>query len=151
MRGEPSGTGPSCRRLVGLFGRGLATGIASVTLTTAVLSLVVSAYEPCGGAETRCYAALGQVGLMIIAAPVLLAVLGPLTARLLRFPWPGCLAFAAPAGWLGVWFCVGLPGNHGLLSHPGANLAILLILYGPTAWLAGRRTARRRAAGDAAA
>lgn len=70
------------------------------------------------------------------AVAVAVAVTGPLIARRLRFAKPWHLVFAAPAGWLAVWACVGVPSNHWLLNNVIANVAILLILYCLPAWSA---------------
>jgi hypothetical protein len=132
------------RKLLSLLGRGLAVGVASMTLTAAVvvaLALLLAWVRgPCQHSELGCMSNLGDVFLVILSAPVTLAVVAPLVARRLRFSWPGCLWFAAPAGWLVLWACVGIPSQRWPFTSVAANVAILLFLYCLAAWLTSRRT-----------
>jgi hypothetical protein len=128
------------RRFLSLLGRGLTTGVVSMTLTAAVAFtfglLVWSA--PCHAPERGCISGLAAVGLIVMVAPVMLAVVGPLVARRLRFSWPGYLWFAAPAGWLVLWICAGIRSERWPFMSVTANVVVLLILYCLAAWLASR-------------
>jgi hypothetical protein len=112
----------------------LATGVASMTLTTAAVFAVgwfiIPEPQPCGY-DALCIPNLAPLILTIMSAPVLLAGFGPLIARLLRFPRPGY--FAAPAGWLLVWACLGPFRGRASGNWPfdsvSTNITILLILF----------------------
>jgi hypothetical protein len=129
------------RRFLSLFGRGLTTGVVSMTLTAAVVFAIglLVGLAPCHAPERGCMSGLAAVGLMVLAAPVMLAIVGPLVARRLRFSRPGYLWFAAPAGWLVLWICVGIRSERWPFTSVTANVAVLLMLYCLAAWLASRR------------
>jgi hypothetical protein len=136
--------------LLRLFARGLAIGVASVALTVAVVSgigwLTTGSCDSSDqGMGCRLHD-LGVVVLLIAGTPVLLAMMGPLVAWLLRFRPPGCLVFAAPAGWLAIWIWLAFSfqGAHWLAYSLGATAVILLISYCLSAWLASAIESARR-------
>ena len=130
-----------------LFARGLVTGLASIALTVAVVFGLgwLASQQPCDG--LGCLSGLGVAVLLVAGSPMLLAVIGPLVAWLLRFRPPACFVFAAPPGWLGVWVCLGFQGFQSgswLLYSLGATAVMLLISYGLSAWLASAIELSRR-------
>jgi hypothetical protein len=140
-RDGPAVTRPSNRRWLSLFGRGLATGAASIMLTTAVVCGIYLLGAGDDGCSDLCAGpALEFLGLLLLSFPTLLAIVGPLMARLFRFPWPVNLVFVAPPGLVFLLICFGPdtgPIGRWLLDHIGADILIMPVAYGLAGWVAG--------------
>ena len=126
--------------------RGLVTGVASVACAAAVafaiVKLIPADNSPCDG-DLPCFPDLGPAILAVVSLPLVIAIVGPLVARLLRLSPP--LFFVVPAGWVMVIACVGLGPADGQDRWPFndaySSLGILLILYSLIAlWTTWRRT-----------
>jgi hypothetical protein len=149
-RDEAAGTRPSNRRWLSLFGRGVAVGAASIVVTTAVVGGILLGAGDDGCSDLCAGPALKFLGLVFLSFPVVLAIIGPLMARLFRFPWPVNLVFVAPPGSLFLLLCFGPdtgPIGRWLIDHLGADILIMLVIYGLGGWLAGAgetAAARRR-------
>src|SRR4051794_27883321 len=125
--------------------RGLATGVASIVCAAAVaiaiVKLVPADNSPCDS-DLPCFPDLGPLILAAISVPLVIAIVGPLVARLLRMPpW----FFVVPAGWALVVACVGLGPADGQDRWPFndvfSSLGILLIPYSLIAlWTSWQRT-----------
>lgn len=126
--------------------RGLATGVASVACAAAVAFAIVefapADNSPCDS-DLACLPDLGPLILAIVSLPLVIAIVGPLVARLLRMsrPW----FFVVPAGWAVAVACVGLGPADSRDRWPFndvfSSLVILLIPYSLIAlWTSWQRT-----------
>ncbi|MEU5726609.1 hypothetical protein ABZ783_33010 [Micromonospora sp. NPDC047738] len=133
------------RKALRLVAAGLLVGL--VTLGVAVAAALALAKlaerEPASCAEDApCLPDLGPVILAILSVPVLMAVVGPLAARILRLPAPGL--FAMPVIWAVVVACVLLgPADrrqHWPFDSPvGLGFTFLLPYAGLALWAGHRR------------
>jgi hypothetical protein len=112
--------------------RGLAVGVASVAAAVAVaLAIVESApvdTSPCDS-ELACLPDLGPLILAVTSMPLVMAVVGPLVAWLLRASRP--LFFTLPAAWALVLVCVGLgtPSDRWPFNDTVSSVALLVLPY----------------------
>ncbi|MEV0128763.1 hypothetical protein AB0H83_09890 [Dactylosporangium sp. NPDC050688] len=114
--------------------RGLAIGVvsagAAVGVAFAIVELVPRDTAPCDS-DLVCLPDVRSLILAIVSVPVVIAVVGPVVARLLGMAWPWL--FAAPAGWAVVLACVGLgPADgqeHWPFNDPFSSVVILLVPY----------------------
>jgi hypothetical protein len=125
---------------------GLAVGVASVAAAVAVAFAIVDFVpadtSPCDS-DLACLPDLGPLIFAVSSMPVVIAVVGPLVARLFALPWQWL--FAVPAAWALVVACAGLGSADDqrprLLHDPVTSVAILLILYSLIAlWTRWQRT-----------
>ena len=125
---------------------GLAVGVASVAAALAVAFAIVdfapADTSPCDS-DLACLPDLRPLILSVSSMPVVIAVVGPLVARLFALPWPWL--FAIPAAWAAVMACVGLGPADGQSRWPFhgtlTSLVILLVPYSLIAlWIRWQRT-----------
>ncbi|WP_426502491.1 hypothetical protein ACPPVO_33185 [Dactylosporangium sp. McL0621] len=128
--------------------RGLAVGVASVAVAVgaglAIIELSSAGDSSCSS-DLVCLPDLGPLIFATMLMPVLIAVTGPLVARLLGLARP--LLFAVPAAWAVVLACVGLGPADGRHRWPYnsavSSIVILLVPYCLLALWVSRRPARR--------
>jgi hypothetical protein len=129
--------------------RGLAIGVASASTAAAVAFAIVefapADASPCDS-DLPCFPNLGPLILAMFSMPLVIAIVGPLVARLLGAsrPW----FFAVPAAWAVVLACVGLYSADGQNSwpfnDPYSSVVILLVPYSLIAlWTSWQQTKDR--------
>jgi hypothetical protein len=129
------------------FVRGLVAGAIGIAITAMLTFGALRLMRPPGGScgsDLVCLPDVTGILLTGAAIPVVLSLLGPLAARLLRLPEPWL--YAIPAAWAVVVVCLGLGLGGQTVATPGAAVGFLAlwISYGVIAvWRSGRPTGDR--------
>ncbi|GAA3241498.1 hypothetical protein GCM10010532_082590 [Dactylosporangium siamense] len=114
--------------------RGLAIGVSSATITAAVVVAIAKFTpvddSPCDS-DLACLPDVRPVIYALTCMPLVIAIVGPLIARLVGASRP--LWFAVPAAWVVVLACIGLGPADGQdqwpFNDPFSSIAILLAPY----------------------
>jgi hypothetical protein len=127
---------------------GVASAATAVSVAFAIVRFAPADTSPCDS-DLACLPDLGPLILAITSMPLVIAIVGPLVARLLRAsrPW----FFAVPAAWAVVLACVGLGPADGQNRWPFndtfSSIVILLVPYSLialwTSWQQAKDRARR--------
>jgi hypothetical protein len=120
--------------------RGLAVAVVSIGAGVgAGVAIIALAPDegPCTS-DLACLPDLRPMFLAVFVMPVLMAVIGPLTARLLRLRRPAL--FAIPAALAAAWLCAGLvpagQGYWGLVGVVGVPVVLLMSYVVIAVWVA---------------
>ena len=132
IRARPTQPAPwwPVRAMLGGLAIGVASTATAVAVAFAIVELVPADTSPCDS-DLACLPDLGPLILAVASMPLVIAVVGPLIARLLHAsrPW----LFAAPAAWAVVLACVGLGPADGQNRWPFndtiSSVVILLVPY----------------------
>jgi hypothetical protein len=123
--------------------QGVVAGVTSLVAAVLTAFAIAKEAEPAGAdCVDVCLPDLGPAILAILAMPVVMGVVGPLVAKLLRLPTPGL--FAAPVAWAvvvaSVWLGPPDSRDHWPFNSLTSTVSIFLALYAVLAvWAGGQR------------